>query len=70
MEMRKSKKIIQTGQTDDYILSKKNKNLNNMKLFENQKKPEARVSTPIDKNQAFAPTVSLMEKIEEMTAKN
>jgi len=41
-----------------------------MKLFENQKKPEARVSTPVDKNQAFAPTISLMEKIEEMTAKN
>eukprot|EP00349_Pseudokeronopsis_sp_Brazil_P006723 CAMPEP_0202959676 /NCGR_PEP_ID=MMETSP1396-20130829/3847_1 /ASSEMBLY_ACC=CAM_ASM_000872 /TAXON_ID= /ORGANISM="Pseudokeronopsis sp., Strain Brazil" /LENGTH=183 /DNA_ID=CAMNT_0049678361 /DNA_START=1842 /DNA_END=2393 /DNA_ORIENTATION=- len=66
MELRKSRRIYAAGTSDDYILSKKNKNLNNLKLFEKistAKKPEG---PSLQDKQGFGPNQSLIEKIDIM----
>jgi hypothetical protein len=56
MELRKSKRIYLAGTTDDFILSKKNKNLNNMKLFEKVSTASVKHNGPsMQDKQSFGP---------------
>eukprot|EP00350_Pseudokeronopsis_sp_OXSARD2_P013588 CAMPEP_0170554744 /NCGR_PEP_ID=MMETSP0211-20121228/12611_1 /TAXON_ID=311385 /ORGANISM="Pseudokeronopsis sp., Strain OXSARD2" /LENGTH=193 /DNA_ID=CAMNT_0010864051 /DNA_START=2708 /DNA_END=3289 /DNA_ORIENTATION=+ len=67
MELRKSRRIHAAGTSDDYILSKKNKNLNNMKLFEKMSNTKMKPEGPaIQDKQAFGPNQSMIEKIDIM----
>ncbi|CDW80516.1 rna recognition motif [Stylonychia lemnae] len=76
MELRKSKRIYASGTTDDFINSKKNKNLNNQKLFEKVSNHGAssqarhQDSQPQQEKQNFGPNFSIIEKIEIMLQKD
>ena len=72
MDLRKSKRIYAAGTTDEYMNSKKNKNLNNSKLFQKFSGNQNKKTLEFLKNQEkhVGNTVAIMEKIELMFQKD